>query len=103
MDEQRAVLLLMLLSLSAGAAGRTIGPFEILLSKETSGNLNPADDYSQWNVIQSVSTLVSTYEYPLPTAVYAQHVAVMEKKDPRQPQYQQVLLLTEVEVYGFSE
>jgi len=65
--------------------------------------LNPADDYSQWNVIQSVSKLVSTYEYPLPTAVYAQHVAVMEKKDPQQPQYQQVLLLTEVEVYGFSE
>jgi len=65
--------------------------------------LNPADDYSQWNVIQSVSTLVSTYGYPLPTAVYAQHVAVMEREDPQLPGYPQVLLLTEVEVYGFSE
>jgi len=65
--------------------------------------LNPADDYSQWNVIQSVSTLVSTYEYPLPTAVYAQHVAVMEKEDPQQLFIPQVLLLTEVEVYGFGE
>ncbi|KAF6028145.1 hypothetical protein EB796_013543 [Bugula neritina] len=90
------------INIYTGSAYRNIGPFEIL-SKETSGNLNPADDYSQWNVIQSVSTLVSTYEYPLPTAVYAQHVAVMEKENPRQPQYQQVLLLTEVEVYGFSE
>jgi len=65
--------------------------------------LNPADDYSQWNVIQSVSTLVSTYEYPLPTAVYAQHVAIMQKEDPLQPGIPQSLVLTEVEVYGFSE
>jgi len=85
-----------------GAASWTIGPFEIL-SKETSGNLNPAVYYSQWNVIQNVSTLISTYEYTLPTAVYAQHVAVMEKKDPRQPTLPQSLSLTEVEVYGFSE
>jgi len=54
-------------------------------------------------VIQSVSYKVSTHEYPLPTAVYAQYVAVMEKKDPLQPGYPQVLVLTEVEVYGFSE
>jgi len=65
--------------------------------------LNPADDYSQWNVIQSVSSRVPSYEYPLPTAVYAQHVAVMEKEDPRQHGYSHVLLLREVEVYGFSE
>jgi len=65
--------------------------------------LNPADDYSQWNVIQSVSNRVSTYGYPLPTAVYAQHVAVMEKEDPQYPGISQVLLLTEVEVLGFSE
>jgi len=65
--------------------------------------LNPADDSSQWNVIQSVSTLVSSYGYPLPTAVYAQHVAVMEKEDPRHSGIPQVLLLTEVEVLGFSE
>jgi len=65
--------------------------------------LNPAVYYSQWNVIQSVSTLVSTYEYPLPTAVYAQHVAVMEKKNLQNYQYGQSLVLTEVEVYGFSE
>jgi len=74
-----------------------------MLSKETSGNLNPAAYYSQWKVIQSVSNRVSTYQYPLPTAVYAQHVAVMEKKDLLQPKYPQVLVLTEVEVYGFSE
>ncbi|KAF6035828.1 hypothetical protein EB796_005864 [Bugula neritina] len=85
-----------------GAAVRMIGPFE-MLSKETSGNLNPADDYSQWNVIQSVSTLISTYKYPLPTAVYAQHVAVMEKENPLNPEHQQSLVLTEVEVYGFGE
>jgi len=65
--------------------------------------LNPAVYYSQWNVIHSVSDRVSTYEYPLPTAAYAQHVAVMEKKDPLQPGYPQVLVLTEVEIYGFSE
>jgi len=65
--------------------------------------LNLTDDYSQWNVIQNVSTLVSTYEYPLPTAVYAQHVAVMEKENPLNPKYKQSLVLTEVEVYGFSE
>ncbi|KAF6030238.1 hypothetical protein EB796_011452 [Bugula neritina] len=90
------------ISIYTGAAGYIIGPFEIL-SKETSGNLNPAVYYSQWNVIQSVSKLDSTYEYPLPTAVYAQHVAIMEKKDPRNPEYQQRLVLTEVEVYGFGE
>jgi len=62
--------------------------------------LNPADDHSQWNMIQSVSDKVSTYGYPLPTAVYAQHVAVMENKDSSQLQ---TLVLTEVEVYGFGE
>jgi len=65
--------------------------------------LNPADDYSQWNVIQSLSYKISTYEYPLPTTVYAQHVAIMENEDPLNPEYQQSLLLTEVEVYGLSE
>jgi len=65
--------------------------------------LNPADDYSQWNVIHSVSDRVSKYRYPLPTAVYEQHVAVMEKEDPRQPGIPQSLVLTEVEVYGFSK
>jgi len=66
--------------------------------------LNPADDYSQWNVIQSVSsTTVSTYEYPLPAAAYAQHVAVMENIHPQHPGYPQSLALTEVEVYGFSK
>jgi len=85
-----------------GAAARRIGPFEIL-SKESSGNLNPAVYYSQWNVIQNVSTLVSTYGYPLPTAVYAQYVAVMENEDYQNPTLPQSLLLTEVEVLGFSE
>jgi len=64
--------------------------------------LNPAVYYSQWNVIQSVSNKVSTYEYPLPTAVYVQHVAVMEKKRSQSADPQS-LVLTEVEVYGFSE
>jgi len=62
--------------------------------------LNPADDYSQWNVIQSVSYKVSTYGYRLPTTVYAQHVAIRENKDPNQ---QQSLMLAEVEVYGLSK
>jgi len=54
-------------------------------------------------VIHSVSNKVSTYGYLLPTAVYAQYVAVMENLDPQQPGLPQSLLLTEVEVYGFSE
>jgi len=82
--------------------GYKIGPFKIL-TKGTSGNLNPASEYSQWSVIQRVSYRLSTYEYPLPTAVYAQHVAIMENKDPQQPLYPQALVLTEVEVYGFGK
>jgi len=84
-----------------GSATHTIGPFE-MLSKEISGKLSPAVYYDQWNVIHRVSDRVSTYKYPLPTAVYVQHVAIMGRNSPRS-EYEQSLVLTEVEVYGFGE